>query len=218
VASLFDLRLPDLFGAELRLDRIPARYLSNIEVGGGAGSIPSASMMVQEQSYWCWVAVTQSVRRTMGDADPGQAAIAHAHLDRHHVRHECAGDAHQSTGSTACNDAGCAANCNDQHMLRGVLGEQGRYGGSLALPLSEAAIAKEIRDGRPIACRVAGPAHFVLIVGLRAGRDGAKYVTFLDPAEGTRKSQVKERDVPLNSVEAGTYSGARIITHAYKVT
>lgn len=209
--------LPGLFGPSLSLDTLPARDAYESETGGGGGSIPSASMMVQEQSFWCWAAVTQAIKRTLGDADPGQAGIAHAHLDRHRVPHTCWGDEHQSTGSWACNDAGCTANCNDAHMLRGVLGEHGRYQGPIPLPLSERLIADEIRNGRPIACRVVAPAHFILIVGLRVASDGAKYVTFLDPANGDKGTAVKERDVPLKLVEAGTYSGALSIAHAYKV-
>jgi hypothetical protein len=210
------------------------RFLELTESGGnglrGVAGAPasyvlhSLRMAGQEETNWCWSAVTQAVLLFLRGKALTQEEIASEHARQSGKPYVCGPPNRKKTLGGNCSDAACHGSCNDAHILRIVLKEQGCYGGLLssdAAP-SFAQIQAEIDSGRPVACRIhwsGGGGHFVLVSGWTIGADGVERVHILDPAANEGGRAIVERILPLTSfAQAYTQSGvAGRVNYSYKV-
>ncbi|MDA1195270.1 MAG: C39 family peptidase [Planctomycetota bacterium] len=107
----------------------------------------------QEQTNWCWAAVSLAVARFFrDDVDATQGAIVDAQLGRD----DCCGD-------------GAQGPCNVPHVIYGALEQLGHYAGKKAQGKPEFDLARaEVAAGRPLAVLLkwfGGGGHFVAVVG-----------------------------------------------------
>jgi hypothetical protein len=161
--------------------------------------LPGLGMIAQEETNWCWAAVTQSVLGYVHQLNQSQENIATDHAHRNGKPYTCAPPRRKQVLGGACGNGDCAGSCNDAHILRVVLHEQG----CLKAPLSEdgppsfGAIRAEIDAGRPVPCRIQwggdGGGHFVIVSGWSVDGDGIERVHVLDPATNEGGRAIVER-------------------------
>lgn len=186
-----------------------AAFMAGFDDGGGAPPppaggptqqvLPGIGMTAQEETNWCWAAVTQSVLDYLRRRRQSQENIATDHAHRNGKAYSCAPPRRKETLGGACGDGDCTGSCNDAHILRVVLHEQG----CLKALLSEdeapsfAEIRGEIDAGRPVPCRVQwagdGGGHFVIVSGWTIDGDGIERVHVLDPATNEGGRTIVER-------------------------
>jgi hypothetical protein len=173
------------------------------ETGGFGGVAQTArlaglEMWGQEEANWCWSAVTHTVMHHFGTRGHTQEAIATDHLTNSGRIVQCVPPERQKFNNASCADGGCLAYCNDPHILRLVLAEQGRL--DRVLSSSRAPSFAEIRDeidaDRPLPCRVqwnAGGGHFIIVSGWTIDANGTERVHVLDPSANEAARAIGER-------------------------
>ncbi|MBD8700595.1 MULTISPECIES: papain-like cysteine protease family protein [unclassified Sphingomonas] len=174
------MQIPAFMGAPLALR-------SSDRGGAPSGTehvVPGFELVCQEQTNWCWAAVTQAVERL--DHNPvEQADIATDHIARSRPDEGCDVFDPADVEERACAEASCDAHCNSPHSLTAILNERGRLreNGGLGR-ISFSALKAEIMAGRPVPCRIAwqtGGAHFVCVAGVSDGGAGKRFVHVYDP-------------------------------------
>ncbi len=151
------------------------------------------SMQTQQQTQWCWAAVSASVARYYTPSDPvTQCALVNAEL-----------------GQTTCCAAGGTPACNQPWYLNTALAFVGHlttwFAGVLALPGCEAEVCQ---SARPVGVRIGwsgGGGHFVIIGGVDSPSPGL--LTVYDPWFGT--SFISYADLQTS------YQGTGQWTHTY---
>jgi Papain-like cysteine protease AvrRpt2 len=146
----------------------------------------------QEQTQWCWAAVSTSVARFYdGGSGWTQCQMAGQELNR----------------SSCCED-GSTAECNQPWYLDRALSRAGTFAGMEAAPSTGLdPVPGEIGAGRPVCARIAwsgGGGHVVVIEGYR--QDNTR-IAVEDPWYGSS-------DVPMSSFR-GSYQGSGSWTHYY---
>ena len=152
------------------------------------------SMQHQEQTNWCWSAVSTSVSHFY---NPGsgwtQCGLANAEL-----------------GQTTCCANGASPQCNVDGYLDRALGRTGNLqswaGGAIALGRVE----QEVNAGRVVGVRIGwagGGGHFVALAGYADAGSGAGFVSVEDPWYGPSR-------VSYDSVRTA-YQGSGSWTHTY---
>jgi hypothetical protein len=143
-------------------------------IGGAGTSTEKLELSVagQEQTNWCWAAVSSSVSRFYDMASTwDQCKVANSALSRN----DCCG-------------AGAANLCNIRWCLAAALTATGNLRGQmLRRSLTFAEIRAEIARNSPVGSRVewrGGGGHFQAIVGWLVGHEGTEYIDVSDPAFG----------------------------------
>ncbi|MGY8662415.1 papain-like cysteine protease family protein [Bradyrhizobium sp. UFLA05-109] len=138
--------------------------------GAPSQSLSGFSVEIQQQSEWCWAAVSSSVASFFGSSAWTQCSIASGELAPLNC---CGGDA--SDG------------CNQPWYLDRALTRVGHFDHIAASDATFAVVQGEINGGRPLGCRIAwagGSAHFVALGGWSVTADGSQYVMVCDPYYG----------------------------------
>src|SRR5262245_55532768 len=191
--------------------RIPLRLPGSVGVDGGAGSplrfdIATLvrdwryiiavivrlfawrrldfSMQHQQQTNWCWAAVSTSVALFYNPASTWtQCAVANGELGRN----DCCG-------------TGASGPCNVYGFLGSSLTRVGHLDHQTGSTSTFAQVQSEVNGGRPLCVRTAwsgGGAHFLAIIGYRIlsnilavddpwyGKSDVSYSTFLTAYQGT---------------------------------
>jgi len=181
ILSILKTSLSKLF--EELIDHFEKRYLS-------------FAMQPQQQSNWCWSAVSTSVAHYYTPSSPWtQCGVANAEL-----------------GVTSCCSNGSTAACNQPWYLDRALTRVGHLdhwsGGTATRPQ----VMTEVDRRRPLGVRIGwsgGGGHFVAIDGYEedaAERDGG-IVEVTDPIYGT--SRILYEDLASNYQSSGSW------THTY---
>jgi hypothetical protein len=188
------------------------------EDGGSAVSrklLPGVRMIGQQASNWCWSAVTQTVNDFFDGHSLRQDEIATRHLS--HTRAvvcQPAGEAR--TNNSGCTTGGCKGHCNNAHIIRVVLSENGHFDRTIVsnrLPTFRE-IADEIDGGRPVACRINWTAdnsgHFILVAGWTVDAEGKQWVHVYDPKQNEGGEVIAERIMTFVDFSEGyTLMGSR---------
>jgi Papain-like cysteine protease AvrRpt2 len=122
----------------------------------------------QEESNWCWAAVSDSADHYFDSASTlTQCTIASKALTQN-----CCAD---------------PDSCNEVMKLQNILGPMGRLANVMSdwLPFLE--LKRELDADRPVAVRIGwfgGGAHFVLITGYKLTRSGVRMIEIADPFFG----------------------------------
>jgi hypothetical protein len=189
--------------------------LADDEAGGAAPGTMRLSgfgMVKQEQTNWCWVAVTQAILKFLGRGVKPQHAIA-----THHIQHNgrtliCAPpNSSVANGEICDDDDACQASCNNAHILRIVLNEFDSFDSKLTLGFD--AVQAEINAGRPVACRIqwkGSGGHFIALTGWTIDANGKQQVHVHDPADASGTTVI-ERIVDfakLRGQDGGYQQGA----------
>jgi peptidoglycan hydrolase-like protein with peptidoglycan-binding domain len=149
------------------------------------------TMQAQQQSNWCWAAVSSSVSHFYDPASSWtQCKVANAQL-----------------GRTDCCGGGASGPCNVYGYLDLGLTEVGHFDHLQAGTTTFAVLQSEIIGSRPLGIRVAwsgGGAHFVTAIGAEAG----DLVLVGDPGSGTNSL------VDFATLQTD-YSGSGTWTHSY---
>lgn len=159
------------------IDREPTALLSDSASAlpvGGAGArqhaLPGFLMQLQEQTQWCWAAVTASI------ADYYRASAWHQ---------QCV-VASREKSSQCCNSQNPGI-CNVPTPLDGPLTRTGHFSnGRVDSPQQFDVVEQEIGGQRALACRVVwgnGTAHFVAVTACSVDASGAEYVEIGDPLQ-----------------------------------
>ena len=142
------------------------------------------SMQHQQQTNWCWAAVSTSVALFYNPASTWtQCAVANGELNRN----DCCG-------------AGAAGACNVYGFLGSSLTRVGHLDHQTGSTATFAQVQTEVNNGRPLCIRTAwsgGGAHFLAIIGFRIlnnmlavddpwyGKSDVSYTTFTTAYQGT---------------------------------
>lgn len=193
--------------------------------GGPEQQVLDVNMTYQEQTNWCWAAVTQAVLRLRPGREASQEAIASKHMELTGKAYDCAGSHKDEVlENVECGNGHCQAGCNNAHLLPLIMAEQDCYGGeSEGLAYFEQ-IQEEIGAGRPLACRVqwlpiSKGGHFILISGWEIGPDNVRRIHVLDPSWNQGTTAVVKRTVAYDAL-AGSYSntiGYGYVNFSYRV-
>ncbi len=137
---------------------------------GGAptfGSLQGFAMQEQEQTEWCWAAVTASISTFFKVAAyQTQCAVAT-----------------DEKGTDCCTD-GSISSCNDTASLDSPLNRTGHFDHRLDSTVAFTSLSTEINNGRPFGCRIewqGGGAHFVALLGWSQDEEGVQYLDVGDP-------------------------------------
>ncbi|MBY3116691.1 papain-like cysteine protease family protein [Rhizobium laguerreae] len=170
--------------------------------GGAARSKKlSLSIALQEQSNWCWAAVSHSISQFYDSASAWtQCKIVNEGLDRQ----DCCGSA-----------ASNRVRCNVPWYLDRALSLTSNFVDLLtahapAPAMSFAAIQTQINKGTAVCTRVGwtgGGGHFQAIVGWTIGSSGDEYIVVSDPI-------YKETTILVRDFAASYQAGGKW-THAY---
>jgi hypothetical protein len=181
-------------------------------------------MMGQEEINWCWSAVTQTIAAFRHGRSSTQEEIASKHAEQSGKPYRCAPPNRSHTGGGQCSSAAaCSATCNDPHVLRRILEEQGLYDQTLssnAAPSFEQ-IQAEVNAQRPLPCRVqwnGGGGHFILVSGWSVDASGKRRVHVLDPAANEGGETIVERALTYDQFTSYALSGVSgSINFSYRV-
>ena len=158
--------------------------------------VAGVAMTGQEQSNWCWAAVTQAVRDWAGSAAT-QPDIATSHIQASGRPYTCVPPNAAVTAGRNCAPAHqCQGSCNDQHILSVVLGENGRLQQALPVTPTFTQVKALLDADLPVPCRVkwnqqAG--HFIMVYGWTIDASGEEKVHVLDPATAAAGAPVSAR-------------------------
>jgi Papain-like cysteine protease AvrRpt2 len=144
----------------------------------------------QQQTQWCWAAVSTSVARYFGDSRWTQCAVVNAELDE-----------------DSCCTNGSSPNCNKPWRLDRALERVDALEDKDDGAPDFDAVRDEIDAGRPVGVRIGwsgGGGHFVVIEGYRHDE---RSVAVEDPWTGSS-------DVPVEQLR-GRYQGRGRWTHTY---
>lgn len=146
-------------------------------------------METQQQSQWCWAAVSVSTASYYGDPAWSQCALVNAEL-----------------GETGCCANGASSACNQPWSLQAALTRVGHLSSFSLGRLGERDTEAQIAAGRPVAVRIDwgdGTGHFVVVSGMEPD----DIVTVEDPLNGTFSG-------PYSSF-AAAYLGSGSWSHTY---
>jgi hypothetical protein len=177
------LPVPSFLLPMQRLTNNVAAHLT-APTGGSSGKSGSLSFSIQpqEQTEWCWSAVSVSVANFFGTATWRQCTLAAAELSPLNC---CGGDG----------PVGPPNGCNKPWSLDTALSRVGHYAHMVTGTQSFSVVQQEITAGRPICCRIewagnlAG-AHFVAVAGWSVLPDGTEYLEVYDPNNGVFTQKV----------------------------
>jgi hypothetical protein len=183
-------------------------FMATLATGGAAPPgfagaptrrILDVNLTLQEQTNWCWAAVTQALLRFVHHREVSQEAIASRHMQLTDKLYTCAGSHRREVlDEVSCGDGACDAGCNNAHFLRIIMTEQGCFDDfvSSEAPPRFRDIQLEINARRPLPCRVQWDpkdgedqgGHFIIVSGWEVGPDEEPRVHVLDPLwnEGTK--------------------------------
>jgi hypothetical protein len=149
-------------------------------------------MQHQQQTNWCWAAVSTSVALYYDPASTWtQCTVANGEL-----------------GRSDCCGAGGGTSCNVYGTLNTALTRVGHLDHMDSTVASFQAVDDEIDGGRPLGIRVAwsgGGAHFLSVIGYLEG--ATNYVAVDDPIYG-------KSDLTYATLET-SYQGSGTWTHSY---
>lgn len=155
-------------------------------------------MAKQEQTNWCWAAVSTSVARFFGSgAVPTQCKLA----------------ANQLRVAECCGEAGAGSACNQPWYLDAALEHLGRLARMANGAQSFTVFQGQIDADKPLCARIGwagGGGHFVALSGWRIDAAGTAYVTVEDSWYG-------ETEIPFD-VFRTSYQGTGSWTHSYFVS
>lgn len=186
--------------------------------------VANVAMSGQEQSNWCWSAVTQAVKHWAGKPR-SQTDIATAHISYNGRAHSCASPRAAEFNGRDCGlGSDCSAVCNDPHILSVVLKENEHFSRYLAQDDAPSFddIVNSVNAGKPVPCRVqwsTDGGHFILVIGWTVDNNGSQLVHVLDPASAPANEPVPERILGFSQfVGAYSVSGVvGVINYAYEV-
>jgi len=144
----------------------------------------------QQQTQWCWAAVTASVAAYYDNVGWSQCQVVNGVL-----------------GQSGCCESGDAAECNQPWYLDRALGHVGNLGDYVSSALSESEIQTEIDAVRPIGVRIGwagGGGHFVTL----SGYSDQEVVDVQDPWTGNSSVDY--------SAFVSRYQGRGRWTHSYR--
>jgi len=131
-------------------------------------SIPTFTVPRQQQTNWCWAAVTLGVETFFNSATTEtQCSIANKAL-----------------GRADCCPSRQGNPCDQTWYLEDVLGKTGHLASPPSGPADFRDIQNQIALKRPLCCRIGWPGdggHFVAIRGWTVGNSGTQYVDVQDP-------------------------------------
>ena len=156
------------------------------------------SQQHQQQTQWCWAAVTSSICAYFGDTGDEfkQCRLA----NRAFAQRSCCKD-----GSTPA--------CDQPQSTREELRRVGHFAGDGSAPLDFSTIRREIDEKRPIVVRIEwsdGTGHAVVICGYEV-RGSVEYMLVKDP-DDEDDSPIPVR--PNRSLFGGTWDASYFVKHA----
>ncbi|HEY0310948.1 MAG TPA: papain-like cysteine protease family protein [Allosphingosinicella sp.] len=186
----------------------PSSASAAAPAAGGAGAQAQGDafaieMVGQEQTNWCWAAVTQAIEIHLRQARYSQEEIATHHISQNRPGASCAPPEASRTGGGRCAAAfRCAAECNGDHDVTCVLGERGIATTVLAedAPVPFEALPAQIAARRPIICRMAfgNDGHYLCITGWWVAPNGTRQVLVCDPWSQPPRLPVQSRYMPYD--------------------
>jgi len=142
--------------------------------GGGAagsGALAGFTIPIQEQTQWCWAAVSVGVALHYASATWKQCEVAKAQFP-----------------ALNCCGADAGGGCNQPWYLDRALGTVGHFGHLVFSDVTFALVQGEIGSDRPLGCRIQWVggvgAHFVAIGGWSQDDKGTQYLEIHDPFYG----------------------------------
>jgi hypothetical protein len=169
--------------------------LSEAAGGGAPGVNKSLAFLVQHQNQtnWCWAAVTASIAAYYQNKGWTQCRVVNDRL-----------------GQVVCCQDGSSTTCNQPFYLDQALGRVGNLANYVASPLTMNQIRTEIDANRPIGVRIGwmnGGGHFITVRGYSDqgvvdvqdpwyGASTVDYVTFVSRYHGFGKWTHSYRSVP----------------------
>ena len=153
----------------------------------------------QEQSEWCWSAVSVSVS-LFYNATSGWIQCSMAN---------------QELGGTTCCQDGATDNCDRPWYLDRALTRTRNLNNISWGPSSFAQVVTEIQQGRALAVRISwsgsgNAGHFLTIAGFDDSDPANLLVYVVDPAPGTAPGWV-----PYNTL-VSAYKGSGVWTHSFR--
>jgi Papain-like cysteine protease AvrRpt2 len=141
------------------------------QLGGGGppvtGDVTGFVVPHQEQTNWCWAAVTSGVSKYYSPPGLSQGTIASAELH------------------ADCEHNGASPECDKQWSLQFSLQNSGYLQRFVNTTIPFSDIQAEIgASSRPVCCQVLfalGSRHFMAIEGFILAADGTQYLKILDP-------------------------------------
>ena len=138
------------------------------------------SVEPQQQSEWCWAAVTLAVEKYFNPASTlTQCSIANRVLGQ----------------KSCCGDQKEQAACNKLEELQNALASVNRLAAAIARPLRFTEVKQQIDAGLPVCARIqwaSGGAHFVVLEGYRVLPSGAQHVYVADPLNPSAEVDFEE--------------------------
>ncbi|MGJ9420139.1 C39 family peptidase [Massilia sp. CMS3.1] len=137
-------------------------------------------MELQNEKYWCWAAVAQSINSFSNGHSPTQAEIA-----TNHTKKDCLASVVPDSYVGCPVEGKCFGSCNSPHRLSAVLADEGHA--VEAIPLENKIDFEEIVDvidiGKPLPLRInfEEGGHFLCVIGYADDENGNKFVQLLDP-------------------------------------
>jgi hypothetical protein len=172
---------------------MPARRRSASKLGAGASNQLNMAMQPQQQTNWCWSAVSVSVKLFFS---PGYAIT------------QC-DQANSQLGQTTCCANGSSSACNIPWYLDRALSGLGNLAGVFVGTTSFSAVQTQINSTRPVGCRIGwagGGGHFVAIDGCDPASPN-QLLTIKDPIYGT--------SILAYMIFSTAYQGSGSWTHSY---
>lgn len=166
--------------------------LVEVPLGGAPPAQNAVALVMQQQNQtqWCWAAVTASVATFYRNQGWTQCRVAN-----------------QLLGQTTCCVSGSSSACNEPWYLDQALNRVGDLNNYVAVALSWNQIQSEIDGGHPIGVRIGwagGGGHFVALSGYTNGG----YVEVQDPWFGPSPQ--------LYTTFRSSYQGSGVWTHSYR--
>jgi hypothetical protein len=139
--------------------------------GATANSLSGFSVQTQQQSQWCWAAVSVGVAVYYGPTTWTQCSVASGQF-----------------APLDCCGADGSGGCNQPWYLDRALMQVGHFGHLIFSLVPFPAIKMEINADRPLCCRVQWVggvgAHFVAVGGWSQDDNGTEFVEVHDPFYG----------------------------------
>ena len=171
----------------------PCAYVAAAAAGGaGSGALPFI-MQAQQQSNWCWSAVTTSVSHFFDSTSSWtQCSLASAEI-----------------ALACCGVGSIPGGCNVPWYLDRALQQTNNYDKVTVGPAAFADVETEVDSGRPLGVRIGwfgGGGHFVSITGYSSSATN-QFVTVDDPIYG-------HPTLPYGTL-CTSYQGSGSWTHSY---
>jgi hypothetical protein len=184
------------------------------QLAAGSNTTPVASfaMQPQQQSNWCWAAVTASINAFLDDPTPPmeQGAVATELLES------------QGISSPNCSTTPCPSVCNQPEALNAALAIAGNLRQNGYLPCSYLTfdcLQNWINEQLPVAARITwfgngNGAHFIALTGCKTLPSGQQQVYVQDPDQSTPSTSpgfIDYDELVANYGEAGYWSDTYLV-------